>query len=121
MSNIELTSKIENIKTLQTMIDELTAEMESAKDEIKAEMTAKGVRTARVVSAVNHYSVRNLLHSKRYSCSFKTVFDILGRDIKADSFKIAYRFNGCQRICNLMRAAEVYLIVIALIVKRTAS
>lgn len=43
MSTTELTTKIENIKTLQTMIDELTAEMESAKDEIKAEMTAKGI------------------------------------------------------------------------------
>ena len=43
MSNIELTSKIENIKTLQTMIDELTAEMESVKDEVKREMETQGV------------------------------------------------------------------------------
>ena len=43
MSTTELTSKIENIKTLQTMIDELTAEMEAVKDEVKAEMNAKGV------------------------------------------------------------------------------
>ncbi|MBQ7954004.1 MAG: hypothetical protein IJ332_04625 [Clostridia bacterium] len=43
MSTTELTSKIENIKTLQAMIDELTAEMEAVKDEVKAEMNAKGV------------------------------------------------------------------------------
>ncbi len=43
MSTIELTTKVETIKTLQAMIDELTAEMESAKDELKAEMTARGV------------------------------------------------------------------------------
>lgn len=43
MSTTELTSKVENIKTLQTMIDELTAEMEAVKDEVKAEMTAQGV------------------------------------------------------------------------------
>ena len=43
MSINEITSKIENIKTLQAMIDELTAEMEAAKDEVKAEMTAQGV------------------------------------------------------------------------------
>ena len=43
MSTTEITSKIESIKTLQAMIDELTAEMESVKDEIKAEMTAQGV------------------------------------------------------------------------------
>ena len=43
MSTTELTSKVENIKTLQAMIDELTAEMEAVKDEVKAEMNAQGV------------------------------------------------------------------------------
>ena len=43
MSTVELTSKIENIKTLQRMIEELTAEMETAKDEIKREMETQGV------------------------------------------------------------------------------
>ena len=43
MSTNEITSKIENIKTLQAMIDELTAEMETIKDEIKSEMTTRGV------------------------------------------------------------------------------
>ena len=43
MSTTELTTKIEDIKTIQAMIDELTADMESKKDEIKAEMTARNV------------------------------------------------------------------------------
>lgn len=43
MSVNEITSKVEHIKTLQTMIDELSAELESVKDEVKAEMTAQGV------------------------------------------------------------------------------
>lgn len=43
MSTVELTSKIENIKTLQRMIEELTAEMETAKDEVKREMETQGV------------------------------------------------------------------------------
>lgn len=43
MSTVKLTSKIENIKTLQRMIEELTAEMETAKDEVKAKMNAQGV------------------------------------------------------------------------------
>lgn len=43
MSTTELTTKIEDIKTLQRMIEDLTAEMESMKDEIKAEMTARNV------------------------------------------------------------------------------
>lgn len=43
MSTTEITTKIEDIKTLQRMIEDLTAEMESKKDEIKAEMTARNV------------------------------------------------------------------------------
>lgn len=43
MSTTELTTKIEDIKTLQRMIEDLTTEMESKKDEIKAEMTARNV------------------------------------------------------------------------------
>lgn len=43
MSTTEITSKIESIKTLQAMIDELTAEMESVKDEVKREMETQGV------------------------------------------------------------------------------
>ena len=43
MSTTELTTKIEDIKTIQEMIDELTADLESKKDEIKAEMTARNV------------------------------------------------------------------------------
>lgn len=43
MSITELTTKIEDIKTLQTMIDDLTAELEGKKDEVKAEMTSRNV------------------------------------------------------------------------------
>ena len=43
MSTTEIATKIEDIKTIQAMIDELTADMESKKDEIKAEMTARNV------------------------------------------------------------------------------
>ena len=54
MSTTEITSKIENIKTLQTMIDELTADMETIKDQVKAEMTARGVEEM----AVSCFKVR---------------------------------------------------------------
>lgn len=37
----ELTQKIRQIKELQRMSEELTAELESLKDEVKAEMTAQ--------------------------------------------------------------------------------
>lgn len=43
MSKKELTSKVKKIKALQLKADELNAEIESLKDEVKAEMTAQGV------------------------------------------------------------------------------
>lgn len=69
MSTNELTSKIENIKTLQTMIDELTAELETAKDEIKAEMTARNTEEM----TVSCYKVRyTTVTSNRFdSTAFK--------------------------------------------------
>lgn len=39
MSNVELTSKVEQLKELEALIREAEAEVESLKDEIKAEMT----------------------------------------------------------------------------------
>lgn len=41
MNTNELTQKIHQIKELQRMSEELTAELESLKDEVKAEMTAQ--------------------------------------------------------------------------------
>lgn len=69
MSANELTTKIENIKTLQTMIDELTAEMETLKDEIKADMTAQGVEEM----TISCYKVRyTTVTSNRFdSTAFK--------------------------------------------------
>ena len=43
MSTKEITAKVKRIKALQLKADELTAEIESLKDEVKAEMTAQGV------------------------------------------------------------------------------
>ena len=42
MTNNELLTKVRELKELQQMFDELTAEIESLKDELKAEMTAEG-------------------------------------------------------------------------------
>ena len=69
MSTNELTNKIENIKTLQIMIDELTAELETAKDEIKAEMTDRNTEEM----TVSCYKVRyTTVTSNRFdSAAFK--------------------------------------------------
>lgn len=43
MSTKEINAKVKRIKALQLKADELNAEIESLKDEVKAEMTAQGV------------------------------------------------------------------------------
>ena len=45
MSIKDLDARVQSIRELQTTIDELTAEMEAAKDEIKAEMAERGEET----------------------------------------------------------------------------
>lgn len=42
MNTNELTSKIRELKELQALIDEATAEAEAIKDELKAHMTSEG-------------------------------------------------------------------------------
>ena len=43
MSNTEIQSKVNELRELRRMADELTAEIESIQDAIKAHMTASGV------------------------------------------------------------------------------
>ena len=45
MSNKELESKVQDLRELRRMADELAAEIEAIQDSIKAEMTAQGVDT----------------------------------------------------------------------------
>lgn len=43
MGTMELTSKVQELRELRRMADELTAEMEALQDQIKAHMSAQGV------------------------------------------------------------------------------
>lgn len=43
MSAKEIAAKVEELKELKNMLEELTAEITAAEDAIKAEMTARGV------------------------------------------------------------------------------
>ncbi len=43
MSNVEIRSKVQELRELQRMADELAAEMEAVKDAIKAHMATQGV------------------------------------------------------------------------------
>lgn len=54
MSTIELTSKVRELKEMEAMQDELTAEIEAIKDTLKAHMAATGAQEL----AVDIYKVR---------------------------------------------------------------
>ena len=71
MSTIEITSKIEALKELETLIEETKAEAEALRDEIKAEMVN---RNAEEMEA-GQYIVRwtSVLRQRFDSTSFKKV------------------------------------------------
>ena len=71
MSTIEITSKIEALKELETLIEEAKAEAEALRDEIKAEMVN---RNAEEIEA-GQYIVRwtSVLSQRFDSTSFKKV------------------------------------------------
>ena len=71
MSTIEITSKIEALKELETLIEEAKAEAEALRDEIKAEMVN---RNAEELEA-GQYIVRwtSVLSQRFDSTSFKKV------------------------------------------------
>ena len=71
MSTIEITSKIEALKELETLIEEAKAEAEALRDEIKAEMVH---RNAEEMEA-GQYIVRwtSVLSQRFDSTSFKKV------------------------------------------------
>ena len=71
MSTIEITSKIEALKELETLIEEAKAEAEARRDEIKAEMVN---RNAEEMEA-GQYIVRwtSVLSQRFDSTSFKKV------------------------------------------------
>ena len=71
MSTIEITSKIEALKELETLIEEAKAEAEALRDEIKAEMVN---RNAEEMEAGQYFVRWTSVLSQRFdSTSFKKV------------------------------------------------
>ena len=66
MSANEMTAKVRELKELKTMIDELSAEVATIEDEIKAEMTARNVNEM----AVDVFKIRyTTVNSTRFDSS----------------------------------------------------
>ena len=71
MSTIEITSKIESLRSLEELIEEAKAEAEAIRDEIKAEMLNRDVETLEA----GQYIVRwtSVLSQRFDSTAFKKV------------------------------------------------
>ena len=81
MSVIELESKIESLREWESLADEAAKEIESLKDAIKAEMTARGVEEMEA----GRYIIRwtSVLSSRFDSTSFKRELpELYGRFVK---------------------------------------
>lgn len=91
MGTTEITTKVEHIKTLQTMIDELTAEMESVKDEIKSEMTARGVEEMTVSCFKVRYKevASNRFDSTEFKKKYSELYDQYCKKTVSKRFSIA--------------------------------
>lgn len=83
MSTTEITAKVEKIKTLQTMISEMTDEMESLKDEVKAEMTARGVDEMSISCFRVHY--KEVTSNRFDTTAFKRVHNDLYNEFCKES------------------------------------
>ena len=56
MSSMELTTKIEDLKELEAFLEEIKAEAETIRDEIKAEMLKRNTEELEVGQYVIHYT-----------------------------------------------------------------
>lgn len=69
MSTTDLTAKLREIKEFQRIIDEATAEMESLKDDVKAEMTARN--TSEIIVDIFKVRYTTVLTNRFDSTAFK--------------------------------------------------
>ena len=72
MSTIEITSKIENLRELEELIEEAKAEAETLRDEIKAEMLTRNTEEM----SVGQYIIRwtSVLSNRFDTTGFKKVY-----------------------------------------------
>lgn len=91
MGTHELTQKLRALKELQAQIEQLEAEAGAVKDEVKAEMTARGSDELKI----DVYTVRwQLVKTKRFDSSafkatHKDLFEQYTRETTAKRFTIA--------------------------------
>ena len=92
MANIELIKKVEEIKELEEMLEEVKASIESLKDSIKAEMLKKGTEE---LDLDGRYIVRwtsqlaSRFDTKRFKEEYKDLYVSFTKEVFSKRFSIA--------------------------------
>lgn len=90
MSTIEITSKIENLKEIEAFIDELKAEAEDLRDEIKAEMLNRNTEEMEVGMYIVRWTsvLSNRFDSTGFKKAMPDIFKAYTKQVASKRFSI---------------------------------
>lgn len=91
MSTIEIVSKIEALKEWEALAAEAAAEIESLKDAIKAEMTARGVEELQAGQYIARYTevISNRFDSTAFKKVMPDVYKAYTKPVTSRRFTVA--------------------------------
>jgi predicted phage-related endonuclease len=91
MVDKELTAKVRELKELKLMAEELAAQIGSIEDEVKAEMTARGVEEMILdvfkVKWTRYTSTR--FDTTAFKAAHKDIYDLFAKPVEARRFSVA--------------------------------
>lgn len=91
MSTVEIVSKIEALKEWEALAAEAAAEIESLKDAIKAEMTARGVEELQAGQYIARYTevISNRFDSTAFKKVMPDVYKAYTKPVTSRRFSVA--------------------------------
>lgn len=91
MSTIDLLAKVRSLKELETLIAEATAELDSIKDELKAEMTSRNTEELDVdVFKIRYKTVKsNRFDTTAFKSTHKDLYDQYVKQTESRRFTVA--------------------------------
>lgn len=91
MSTMDLLAKVRNLKALEALISEAQAELDSIKDELKAEMTSRNTEELDVdIFKIRYKTVKsNRFDTSAFRSTHKDLYDQYVRQTESRRFTIA--------------------------------
>ena len=91
MSTMDLLAKVRSLKELETLISEAQAELDSIKDELKAEMTNRNTEELDVdVFKIRYKTVKsNRFDTTAFKSTHKELYDQYVKQIESRRFTVA--------------------------------